>query len=598
MGRSITFLIDVKNWRVLIKKLNKKRPNHILELQTPCIPPDDKPTMQRYPIHIACMLGIPKQAFKAILQACPEVIYQVDDEGSTALHYILHYDECDKDVLELALDAYPQAVAMEDNFGCTPMFHAVERKIGVSVDKLAMLLKLECAVKTLTQPCLSYQERWNRRRKAELIPTSSSHPKNHSRNSTRTIYNSLRNDQAHDMMDNDHTTPLYIIWDVAMNTQSSIRFFMRFRPNKLKKREKKKMGKRLQKAQLMLEVAYLQQPINLLEFQRRIAEINRMKLLINFKTSRRNNHNASIRSASIDDAAHFAALHDAMEEDGDSSPQRRYFRNRGSMRYNHSSRDIGSDDRNGRRRRFRLPSRKKNKNSRTRRASMNNAIQDFDSNQNVESRRQHLKSSKKKGASLTELYDFEYDTHSRRHFSTMRKSNSFHNVVTIKRGGNQFRVLHAVLTLYKYLPDAAYDFAMVHYKHQVQETEEQSGNLPLHIACYMSKNSDFDRDSVVLELLQLNRNAAKTANFTGQLPLHIALSNDDMWSFESIHGIIDANADACYDIDEEKQLYPFQLAAVRKKNCDEITKASNIDQLSTIFTLLREAPTVIKHRLK
>ena len=502
MGKQIDILISNKNWRKLIKKLRnrKKRDKYRTALST--VVPNEDPKVKRYPIHIACMSGITKHAMRAILDVCPEAASMVDNEGSTPLHYALHYDDRSKiDVLKILLDAYPEALSIQDKYGCTPMFHAVERKVGVEMEKMALLLSHNAAIEALTVTCQSMAARKGRRMSKDSIIDNQEH------------YGlpNLRNSECMDAYD---TSPIYKIWDVALLRCSTMRFTIPIRPSRedLSRRERKKAGKRLEKAVVMLEALYLKQPLD----------------------------------STLDETAQIQPLPQLQTQVRELTPI-------------HSSEGNQSQSE-------RLRSNVKNKLNKVLFLKKNQQKQEMLSDEGIE-------------IILEEAL--------RRQLRKIGKYEPYIRLFDLELGATKFRVLHAVLTYHAYLPDVAYDYAMVHYNSQVIEKEEKTGNLPLHIACRMHDNSAFNRDDVLLELLSLYASAAKVKNRLGQLPLHIALSVEDQWSFKPINELLKANPSSHEEVDTVSKLYPFQLAAVGKKE-------AACDQLSSIYALLRKSPVLAK----
>lgn len=534
-----------------MKKLSKFRAHDINELRTVC---DDSSAndgeIQRYPIHYACLNCITKPALKAILDACPEAAMQVDDEGSTPLHYLLHYDlnglKCD--VIELLLDAYPQAVGIQDNYGCTPMFHAVEHGIGVKIEVLALLLRSQAAVQALTVHSNRLSDMMDRRKRKDSLAIVRSYSVN---------------DKTY------QRTPLYMIWDIAMNTKSSTRWTLQAKQDgkDLKNRRgRRNIGKRLEKAQLILEAAYLKKPVNTEKFA--IKCIGHSGMLRAFRTNRWNKNTLPPCDSTPEIEISYSQSMDRLDE-------------------------LLAQEQIGVPRVMSTPV----ESIRQRSFLQNQSLRDFQNLSNKKKFRFPFRRNKNSGRMLMAA-DLCEHAESRRELGKIGKRHSFVGVVDTEEGSNNFRVLHAVLTLHSFLPEPAYDFALVHYRHQVKEAEETTGNLPLHIACNMKSHTDFYRESILGELIGIHADAAKTNNRAGQLPLHVALSNQNQWDYDSIEEILDAYPWASRLIDGESELYPFELAAIKKKNQEERTRQMEFDQLSAVYTLLREAPEILATALE
>ena len=467
----INTYIFLRRWKKLTKKFkNERKEEKLLVALNKRITTVDENQRKivRNPIHEACLRGISEPCLRAMLNLCPESAKFTDDEGSTPLHYTVHYDDYNnhdyekKDVgkLKLLTEKYPESMSTRDRYGYTPLLHAVEHDIGIHIDKLAVLLSTEHGVKALKIPW-KLQERNSRRKRGDFLMSSLTH---------------------HEVSRVSLLTPLYLMWDIAQNVVSSQRFFVRSRAHeRQERRERKKTGKRLKKAQLMLEVAYLNKPIDI-DFFDNTRTLGKWKLTKTW------------------------SLNGRKKLPTKSSPQ------------SQSTSRLGS--------------------------SPNNI-----------KRKGHLK--------IPNSWDGHLGL----------------GLVKVEQNENKFRVLHAVLTLYEYLPHAAYEFAMAHYKHEVHEAEEETGNYPLHLACSLYSEK---REIILEEMLSFTKeqNTASICNHKKQLPLHIALMSTDPWSYESINKLMNANAWACQEEDKSSGLYPFQLAAV------------NDSEISVIYTLLREFPTM------
>eukprot|EP00551_Chaetoceros_affinis_P004790 CAMPEP_0203662462 /NCGR_PEP_ID=MMETSP0090-20130426/417_1 /ASSEMBLY_ACC=CAM_ASM_001088 /TAXON_ID=426623 /ORGANISM="Chaetoceros affinis, Strain CCMP159" /LENGTH=483 /DNA_ID=CAMNT_0050525249 /DNA_START=106 /DNA_END=1557 /DNA_ORIENTATION=- len=469
MGRSINILIATSNWKTLIRKLGKFREHDINELKTVCNDNDgSEDEVRRYPIHYACLNGITKPALKAILDACPDAARQVDDEGSTPLHYLLHYDNGLKcDAIQLLLDVYPEAVGVQDNYGCTPMFHAVEHGIGVNIGVLALLLRSKVAVQALTVHSNRKNDMSSRRKRKDSLAIVRSY-----------FPESSRNDKEY------QRTPLYMIWDIAMNTKSSTRWSLHAKQDgdDLKNRRGRKMvGKRLEKAQLMLEAAYLKKPVNPEKFAIKCSGHSGMYKALKSNRWLKTTSTSSFDSRPDSIPLTYSQSMDRIDElvtceaidvprvmstPSPAEPSRQV-----SFRMTRSSRDLTQ------RRRLRLPFR----------------------------RNKHVV----RDQTFKEV-ELEDHAESRRALGKVGKRHSFVGVVDTGAGSNSFRVLHAVLTLHSFLPEPAYDFALVHYRHQVKEAEEATGNLPLHLACNMTFHTDFYREGILTELITIYEDAART----------------------------------------------------------------------------------------
>ena len=577
MGK-ISNYIEFGHWKKLAKRLQKRKEKDIVELKTlqlyesstlPSFSSPNNTQPRRYLIHQACLNGINRSGMKAILDVYPEAVALKDDEGSTPLHYLLHYDEyCKLDVLQLLLDVYPEALNIRDNYGCTPVYHAVEHNIGVRIEFLALLLRSKEGVDALTTPCNLPQQMGQRRGRKELIA-----PKRQS-----VFPETPRNDLAY------RRTPLYMIWDIAMNAKDTTRFGVRI-PN-INKRERKKIGKRLEKAQMMLEASYLSRTIDPQMFNSRFVEVkghHRFHVPLKHRLIRRRSTKMEKLKSKVSGTR---VPEDNLGEtfDSERSMQNNDIVPRGKQI---KPRPLLMETRKTKssfalfKRRFKMKSMilKRGK-------SDNDSVQD--AAVTIRSTpipiTQYASTSDNNVRSSRSLHDSNED--SRNHITQIGKRDNFANLIHVNHGENKFRVMHAVLTLSTYLPESAYDYAIVHYPDQVKEAEEQTGNYPLHIACTIDSSSDFDRDEILKELIELNKDAAREENRAGRLPLHIALSDEDPWSFESMKILMDSFAGAFEKVDPSSNLYPFQIAA--------LDEAKSENQLSIVYKLLNEAPGVME----
>lgn len=107
------------------------------------------------PLHIACACGdmIEIYVIRALLNAAPSSARHLDNEGSTPLHFLLHYsNSCPNiNILSLLIEAWPQAITTRDSCGRTPLFHAVDS--GLSIHRLKLLVDTGLAADSITQPC-------------------------------------------------------------------------------------------------------------------------------------------------------------------------------------------------------------------------------------------------------------------------------------------------------------------------------------------------------------------------------------------------------------------------------------------------------------
>jgi ankyrin repeat protein len=104
------------------------------------------------PLHVACSCDtIDIYVLRCLLDAAPDSARQVDNEGSTPLHFLLHYGSPKNDVIRLLIEAFPDAIAVRDKYGRTPLFHAIDNSI--SLDCLKIMLDTGLATDSILQCC-------------------------------------------------------------------------------------------------------------------------------------------------------------------------------------------------------------------------------------------------------------------------------------------------------------------------------------------------------------------------------------------------------------------------------------------------------------
>lgn len=155
-----------------------------------------------YPLHWAVSGGPPLEVVQALLDAYPSAARKTDREGSTALHFATHYSASPA-IVDALLKIYPKAAMMQDRYGRTPLYHAVEKGAGIEV--LSKLLSSNPSVAML--PCLPHGKR--------NIPMS------------RAVA---------------ERTPIFMVWSAVLLDR---------------KCKRNRRGKKWDKAQLLLESAYL-----------------------------------------------------------------------------------------------------------------------------------------------------------------------------------------------------------------------------------------------------------------------------------------------------------------------------------------------------
>ncbi len=107
------------------------------------------------PLHIACGSAdsVDIYVLRELLNAAPHTASITDNEGSTPLHFLLHYGSPNLVVLRLLLEAHVPSVAMRDLYGRTPLFHAVDNSLSYKHIKLLLDVGGDFAKESILQPC-------------------------------------------------------------------------------------------------------------------------------------------------------------------------------------------------------------------------------------------------------------------------------------------------------------------------------------------------------------------------------------------------------------------------------------------------------------
>lgn len=122
----------------------------------------------------------------------------------------------------------------------------------------------------------------------------------------------------------------------------------------------------------------------------------------------------------------------------------------------------------------------------------------------------------------------------------------------------KFRLLHALLEFLPYLPLDIHDFLFTISQGDIEQPEDGSGRLPLHIVSSL----DMDDNEVlylIQKLLHLHPEAIRHKALNGRLPFHEAIATGKslrvcMRLFKEYQAAMEA-------VDDMTGLYPFMLAA-------------------------------------
>ena len=108
---------------------------------------------------------------------------------------------------------------------------------------------------------------------------------------------------------------------------------------------------------------------------------------------------------------------------------------------------------------------------------------------------------------------------------------------------------------------------------------------------YTSIPSSQKGDNTTMALLALNENHAQALNANEELPLIIALKAGQSWYKGGIQQLIDAYPTALSVKDKETDLFPFQLAAVKRDDKDGVDKKKqSLEVLNTVYEMMLKWP--------
>lgn len=637
-SENIVTLIQFEKWEKLIKRLEKRLPEDMVQLRTPghdCM----------LPIHWAVKHGprLPKKALVALVNAFPQSSKAQDDEGSTPLHYAIFYGFANLDIIRILLSRYSEAVLVRDKYGRTPIFHAVAHKIGIKIEALKILLSVEGAAKALTMPCGPITGQYESPAGSRGQCIENIHGRFHR------IWK----------YPEENRTPLYMMWDTAMNAHSSSRWFLK-RTSELPKLS----GKRMAKALFLLECTHIDRMGRSIDlYQRRRKKM--IKKLLNYsefslslqslgnsqqslglssnehdandrfrvKSSNRKSGTISQGSSDVSTNTRIRSRSDNVEVMPYHSLSRSH-RNRELLRSkSRISAELSVHSKSVSLRSDTFPRLSHDADNVqddlavTHRRSRTQS--DLTSNQ----RKPFVLSIKKGKAAIFSLdrlnpyyrqkEEFSFERNNDGFDPTMSEENSLDEIDTWiepnhKRGQslnsvqmsmprtenepvltdeyefissrsirqrimNRFRVpnvfpiIHACLRLRKFLPEEILDFSLEHYREQLDFEEE--GDLPIHLAIELDSHS-----CDIQKLLAFGEyGAASHKNGRGKLPLHLALMRPVV-NHDTVRLLMKAYTLGCLEVEEETHLYPFMLAAVR--DCDIGTKSS----LTLIYEILLMHP--------
>lgn len=516
----ILTLIQLGKWDTITKRLSQKLTEHKQDIVDLTHPSEEHGW---YPLHWACFTkgaGLAKRrAMKAIVNACASHAGRVDSNGSTPLHILLHNDLLESDVLKFLINAYPDAIIARDCCGRVPIFHAVEHDIGGKLAAFEVLCNTENAAESLLTPCDTKYPNF-RHSNRFLFGDISSHPPN-------------------------ERTPLHMMWSIALDVCTGNKLF--------RGRERKK---KVEKAMLFLECAYSHRVNGSFDLNQRrrrrglwkmtLAVKERQQALENPKESMppTETQHLSLRDSGRD-RAHTT-------EDVRPCPQ-------SPIRKSRSSHDLSS---------YKVEEHFVNTTTTSADLISN------DKSDKAGNNRPHRKPrNRRRVGSLdaVDLNEWDFDNHITDEESSRKKKSKEMG----KKKRTQFRVLHAAVSLFEYLPEEVLDSALTKFRGQLKQREERTGDMPLHSALRQSNPEQVEK--IVRKILATKSKTAAYVDAKNTFPLHIALSNRH---FHVIEMLYEAFPSACDVKDPSTGLFPFAMPD---------------NGLNLSFHLLTEYPDVLRH---
>ena len=180
---------------------------------------------------------------------------------------------------------------------------------------------------------------------------------------------------------------------------------------------------------------------------------------------------------------------------------------------------------------------------------------------------------------------------------TSRKKHRNHHEDGVK-DTNTFRPLHCAVASPVPLAFTAFLYPLnPHHLHE----KNQMGRLPLSIAVSSLDLNDHPEIFVPLikHLMYLDPRAVSTQDWTGKLPLVLAIESGKSWE-NGISALLKAEPRALSTRDELSRMYPFMLASVKEytvsKNEDDKDEYDFVEmnKLDLTYMLLRESPECVR----
>jgi ankyrin repeat protein len=107
------------------------------------------------PLHILVWGNPSAEAVKALLEASPQAVSDIDVHGDTPLHLACSNPNADKHLIQMLLDACPTAASMKNHEGLMPLHMACrytrnEAVIGLLIENYPYALRTQIKVRSIT----------------------------------------------------------------------------------------------------------------------------------------------------------------------------------------------------------------------------------------------------------------------------------------------------------------------------------------------------------------------------------------------------------------------------------------------------------------
>lgn len=161
---------------------------------------------------------------------------------------------------------------------------------------------------------------------------------------------------------------------------------------------------------------------------------------------------------------------------------------------------------------------------------------------------------------------------------------------------NNIKLLHTAASISS-CPLGLWELLVERYPHQVAESDEVTGSLPLELA--LTAHGDGDNGDIVRSLLRSYPHAARRRS--PSLPLHVALRHGRTWE-DVVRDLFAVYPEALRTPDPATHLPPFCLPALQHDAVvldtdapkPELTTTEDLARLETMYQLLRADPSVLR----